>query len=451
MQSGKKEMEKRDDFSRKAGEVLREHRVPVDPGVWDALAKKLPPRERRVPAYLPWAVAGVAAALLAMVLLLDPFAEEKGIEPLLTRESALPAFVPPGPEMAAKDVAPEGETKLITPHVTPEGDTKSIPPHVEPVKREDAGSMTGVIQPGQPQETAVFADLVEPAARVTEKESIDSVRTVKTREQGRDVEPTETIERVEVAMTEDLVAESKPPVEVEEEQSPRSLIAALGSGGGLSGIPFGGLSGDEASYSDYFPGGDLGSHNGPGGEPSNKYNLLTPGDYTEAEHRPPVSFSLMAGIPITNNWGLEAGVSYTYLFSRFRRNDQFVYRGTLHQHYIGIPVNLRYSVWQKDAWQVYVWGGGNIEKGLWSVYKQEIEHNGGIVYHTETRGRIDGFQFSAQGGAGFSYRLQDNLHLFAEPHLIYYFKNNQPVSARTENPWVFGLGMGIRIQFTSNN
>lgn len=416
MQSGKKEMEKRDDFSRKAGEVLREHRVPVDPGVWDALAKKLPPRERRVPAYLPWGVAGVAAALLAMVLLLDPFAEEKGVEPLLTRESELPAFVPPGPGIAAKDVAPEGETKSIPPHVTPEGDTKSIPPYVEPVKREDAVSIAEVIQPEQVQETAVFAELVEPAVQVTEKESMDSLRTVKT-----------------------------------QEQAPRSLIAALGSGGGLSGMPFGGLSGDEASYSDYFPGDELGSHNGSGGEPSNKYNLLTPGDYTETEHRPPVSFSLMAGIPITNNLGLEAGVSYTYLFSRFRRTDQFVYRGTLHQHYIGIPVNLRYNVWQKDAWQVYVWGGGSIEKGLWSVYKQEIEHNGGIVYHTETRGRIDGFQFSAQGGAGFSYRLQDNLHLFAEPRLIYYFKNNQPVSARTENPWVFGLGMGIRIQFTSNN
>lgn len=438
MQAGKKEIEKRDDFSRKAGEVLREHRVPVDPGVWDALAKKLPPRERRVPAYFPWAVAGVAAALLAVVLLLDPFAENKGVEPLLTRESTSPAFVPPGPEIAAKDVAPEG-------------DTQSIPLHVEPVKKGDAVSITGVIEPGQPQETAVFAELVEPAVQITQKESMDSVRTVKTREREGDVGPTETMERVEVAMTEDLVAESESPVEVEEKQSPRSLIAALGSGGGLSGMPFGGLSGDEASYSDYFPGGELGSHNGSGEEPSNKYNLLTPGDYTEAEHRPPVSFSLMAGIPVTSNLGLEAGVSYTYLFSRFRRNDQFVYRGTLQQHYIGIPVNLRYNVWQKDTWQVYVWGGGNIEKGLWSVYKQEIEHNGGVVHHTETRGRIDGFQFSAQGGAGFSYRLQDNLHLFAEPRLIYYFKNNQPVSARTENPWVFGLGVGIRIQFTSNN
>ncbi len=97
---------------------------------------------------------------------------------------------------------------------------------------------------------------------------------------------------------------------------------------------------------------------------------------------------------------------------------------------------------------IYLLGGGaTIEKGIRAFYKQEIEGNGGIVHHTHVYNRIAGLQFSAQGGAGFSYRLQNNLHLFGEPRLLYYFRNNQPMSARTENPLIFGLNIGVRIQF----
>ena len=44
-----------------------------------------------------------------------------------------------------------------------------------------------------------------------------------------------------------------------------------------------------------------------------------------------------------NSYDIEAGLSYTYLYSRFNRNDRLVYRGSLKQHYVGIPVFMEAS------------------------------------------------------------------------------------------------------------
>lgn len=422
-------MEKRDEFSRIVGEKLRGHRMPVDPGMWDALSEKLLSGKRRISAYWVWAGMGPVAALLALVLLLHPFAGERDAEPLLTEEVILPkptGQMPPVSEIAARDT----DSRV---------DTKPTQQHTDSVESEDVGRIMEITESTEPEGVVESAEPVEPlempvlAEALEREESMDSVRTA---------------ERAEVLTAEALLAANDASHHVEEEHDPGSLMVAMGSGGGLSGFPFGEYYGGEPSYPDFFPGDGSGVGSEVGG--GSQYNLLTPADYTDIEHRPPLSFSVVAGFPINNDLSLETGLSYTYLFSRFRRNDHFIYRGTLQQHYIGIPVNLRYRLWHNGAWHVYLLGGGSIEKGLRAVYKQEIEHNGSVVHHTNVYNRINGFQFSAQGGAGFSYRWQSNLHLFAEPRLIYYFNSHQPMSVRTENPLVFGLNVGIRIQFISN-
>src|SRR5690554_6602831 len=411
MELDENRMDKRDDFSRKVGEKLREHQMPVAPDVWDALEKRLPKGEKRTPAYWPLAIAGVAAAFLALFLLLNPLGEEFNRESLHVQEISSPTK-----EMAPHEAEPmetrEGEPKEISAlnqGVDFEKDVKAErvadPEKVDEIKK--------VVDPDKVIEHEVFVESIE----------VDSKRG--------GVEPEEVAEPIEVDKA--------------KETTPRSILLALASGDGLSGFPFGNYHGDESYYYDFAPGEGSGIGSDGGGD--GQYNLLSPSDYTDIEHRPPVSFSLMAGFPLNSNLSIEAGLSYTYLYSRFNRNDRLVYRGSLQQHYVGVPVNLRYRVWHNDDWQVYLSGGGSIEKGLRSIYKQEIEQSGDRVFETSVYTRINGFQFSAQGGAGFSYRVQNNLQLFAEPRLIYYFNNNQPMSARTENPLVFGLNIGVRLQF----
>lgn len=465
MGSDDKYIGKPDDFSRKVGEKLREHQMPVDPDVWDSLKDILPPRKKPVPVYWAWAAAGVAVVVVALLFLLNPFADE----PLLTehsqprkqvkQEMVVPAIIPDNIEKQADEQVGKqvgkysnrpNEKKISEASDLTQAVDKNRMKSEEIVKPAESSKMAESSKPGRVTEPAEIAEQVEASKSTLISESIEIARpeeTVSVPEKMPD--PEEPVKSGTKGLpAEGLLAENDFSLPIQEQRGLRSLIAALGSGGAPLDFSLGSFDADNPIYDSPFPGGEL--NNGDGVGSSDKYNLLTPGDYTDIEHRLPVSFSLTADFPISKNASMETGLSYTYLFSRFRRNDNFIYRGTLRQHYIGIPVNLRYTVWQNETWNIYLLGGGSIEKGLRSVYKQEIEQNGDIVYHTNVYSRIDGFQFSAQGGAGFSYRLHNNLSLFGEPRLVYYFKNNQPMSARTENPLIFGLNMGIRIQFNSN-
>ncbi|MDR2816663.1 MAG: outer membrane beta-barrel protein [Proteiniphilum sp.] len=415
-----KYIDKPDDFSRKVGEKLREHRTPVDSDVWDSLKENFSPRERSVSVYWAWAAGGVAAVVAVLLFLLNPSADE----PLLTEHS-----------QSRKQV--ERETEQMNP-------SKSMQPSESAgiARPEETTEAATVIN----QEETSYPATPEETPLATEKKPNQAETPSLPEKKPNPEEPVKPGTRGVPA--EKFPEENNPAVPVRKQQGFRSLIAALGSGGAPLDFSFGSYEMSAPAYADSFPGGEFNDDGGVGSD--DKYLLLTPGDYTYIEHHLPVSFSLTADFPIGKNISMETGLSYTYLFSRLGRNDNFIYRGTLRQHYVGIPVNLRYTIRQSEAWNIYLLGGGSIEKGLRSVYKQEIEHNGGIVHHTNLYSGINGFQFVAQGGVGFSYRLRDNLNLFGEPRLIYYFKNNQPLSARTEEPLIFGLNMGIRIEFNSN-
>lgn len=444
MQSDDKYIDKPDDFSRKVGVKLREHQMPVDSGVWDSLTERFPSSKKPVFIYWSWAAAGIAAMALVLLFLFNPLVDE----PLLTEHSQ------PKKQIQQEAVVPEVISDETDNRTDKELDLRQKPTETtglaeasKPIEREKSTEIT------KPEEVMIPERTTKPdvtgvlAATVKLEEFSAPERTpypgeiVKTDTVGfPEQEPP-----VEELLREEFLAENDLSSPVQKQQGVRSLIAALGSGGTPLDFSLGSYDADYPQYDHHFPGGEFNDGNGLGSGAD--YNVLNPGDYTEVVHRLPVSISLTADFPVAKDMSLETGLSYTYLFSRYRRNDDFIYRGTLRQHYIGIPVNLRYTVWQNDAWNVYLLGGGSVEKGLRSVYKQEIEHNGGIVYHTNLYSRIKGFQFSAQGGVGFSYRLQGNLSLFGEPRIVYYFKNNQPMSARTENPLIFGLNMGIRLRF----
>lgn len=408
MHSDDQYIDKPDDFSRRIGEKLREHRMPVDSDIWDSLTDRFLPQRRGVPLYLRWMAAGVAAVALLLLLLVDGSNEESGGI---------------SEEVRYSDI---NKTDRI---IESEKETERVAEILESRRIPDSGSRG---KKSNQEEAVELAVMVKP------EETVELVATV---------DPEEPVKPEKKLLPKDeFLAENHLPASGQEHRKHQSLMASLGSGGALPDF----FPGDYA-YMDSpqnngsLPGGDL--DKGDGLISGGSYNLLSPDDYTDIIHRPPISFSLTANFPVGENLGLETGLSYTYLFSRFNRSDNFIYRGTLQQHYIGIPVNLRYTVWQNDAWNIYLLAGGSIEKGLRAIYKQEIEYNGDRVHHTDVYSRIDGFQFSAQGGVGFSYRLRNNLSLFGEPRIVYYFKNNQPMSARTDNPLIFGLNMGIRLGF----
>lgn len=434
MQSGNKDdIERPDLFSLEVGKKLREHRMAVDPEIWETLEGKLSSRSKRFPAFWGWSAAGVAVLLLGLLFFLNPSANKTDIEMTQVipgnREKAqadIHADEPYTPQEEATS-APQLFAHKTSPQKSEMKEAKTVEPHKDTSEIGKTADAEPLLPASTPEDIATRTIEMEPDELVAE----DKSRIIE-----KDEDP------VALLLTED---NTTPPVQTQDKKQ-HAFLLAMGSGNGLPDVTFGEYGGNESYYYDNpVPGGGFSNDTEPGG--GEAYNLLTPGDYTEIVHHLPVTISLTADFPVGKNVSLETGLSYTYLFSSFRRNDQLIYRGTLKQHYIGVPVNLRYQMWQNGSWNLYLLGGATVEKGIRSIYKQEIEQQGDVVHHTHVYNRIAGLQFSAQGGAGFSYRLQNNLHLFGEPRLLYYFRNNQPMSARTENPLIFGLNVGVRMQF----
>lgn len=83
---------------------------------------------------------------------------------------------------------------------------------------------------------------------------------------------------------------------------------------------------------------------------------------------------------------------------------------------------------------------------------------GCVPYHVEpyglnesepatSRSSIAGLQWSLNLSIGVSYRFYRDWSLYLEPRYSYYFDNNQPVSYRTENMTLIGVGVGVRFEF----
>lgn len=163
-------------------------------------------------------------------------------------------------------------------------------------------------------------------------------------------------------------------------------------------------------------------------------NISVP-DNAEPEHGLPLSFKASVKKQLTPRWGIESGISYTYLPTKFKWN-----KGESKQqlHYIGIPVNIMYHIILKPNWNVYVSAGGMVEKGIYGAAKQDGK---------TTKITMDGLQWSVNGSVGITYNLTHNLGLFFEPQFGYFFDNKQPESIRTEWPISVGLGAGLRFKF----
>lgn len=163
----------------------------------------------------------------------------------------------------------------------------------------------------------------------------------------------------------------------------------------------------------------------------------------------PLSFGVGAKISFTKRWSLGAGVNWSYLTRRFSgayydgngkafsdsdiRNDQ---------HYIGIPVNVYFSIASGDFFNFYAYAGGAVEKCVSDTYLIDTPDRS-ITW----RGKSPGVQMSANAGIGVEFILADRFGLYIDPSVRYYFESRQPKSIRTVQPLMLSFEAGLRIRF----
>ena len=222
------------------------------------------------------------------------------------------------------------------------------------------------------------------------------------------------------------------------------FAAAFGTGGSTSGLE--NMSNDYSSFPEMGWDG-MGSGNDYAAQRSSgiqSFSYMSREDFTNIQHRMPFSFGVTARKSLGKRGGVESGLVYTCLSSRFEWESYDVHQSL---HYMGIPVNMTvYLGNSKSNWRVYLSGGFTVEKGLRAIYRQERRWGSEIRTTTVKKSSIDGLQWSLNGALGVSYKLEKGWGIYFEPRVGYSFDCSQPISVRTEMPVFFGINMGLNYE-----
>lgn len=155
-------------------------------------------------------------------------------------------------------------------------------------------------------------------------------------------------------------------------------------------------------------------------------------------HSQPVSFGLTLSYPLTDRFSVSTGMVYTKLSSDFLSIMQY---DQVHRHqtlyYIGVPLNLQFTLWQWHGLSAYLSAGGQVD---WNI-KAEANTDG--VDQVMNKDRV---QFSLGGSLGVQYKLIPQIGVYVEPGIRHYFDNGSRVSNFfKDKPTNFNLQLGLRL------
>ena len=161
----------------------------------------------------------------------------------------------------------------------------------------------------------------------------------------------------------------------------------------------------------------------------------------------PLSFGVGLRYRITDWLGVGIGVNYTLLGKKVsgvyydENSGPHSVDMKNSQHYIGIPLDVYFSMFRTHRWDVYASLGGSVEKCVLNSYSGMLE--GENVSH---KPKVGGVQTSLKAGFGLEFSPVDFLGIYIDPSVRYYFNNNQPRSIRTAQPLAFGVEAGLRFK-----
>lgn len=173
----------------------------------------------------------------------------------------------------------------------------------------------------------------------------------------------------------------------------------------------------------------------------NEYQLV----YSEIKHIQPITMGVSLKYNLDEKWSLTGGINYTKLVSELRSGSQENYynsRQTL--HYIGIPLNINYSVWETGKISTYVSAGGMVEKNVSGSLTTDYMINDKIDEQSTVPISVKPLQWSVNSAAGIEYKVSNLVGIYAEPGVNYYFKNKSEVETiYKEKPLNFTLRLGL--------
>lgn len=152
-------------------------------------------------------------------------------------------------------------------------------------------------------------------------------------------------------------------------------------------------------------------------------------------HLQPISIKLAYSLPIYGGLFAETGLTYTILRSNVLSHNpgkEVVGQQTL--QFLGIPLNLGFTVYETGRSSFYLLAGGEVQECISARMQQNTI-------------KIDPVFWSADAAAGYLFRLTRGLGLFLEAGGTYHFRNDAfQYTIYDNNPLQFSLQAGLRIK-----
>lgn len=291
----------------------------------------------------------------------------------------------------------------------------------------------------------------------------EDVTSVNTEEYAAEV-PSENHDAREAATVEsDMVEQSEPAMSWDEylKETPSEKARARRSGGFSAGIVAGGAVGGNTSGSKPTA-MVMGANPLAAGvtktdwiDKDSKASAIVynqPEVQEEYSHKIPVKIGLTARYNITGRLGIETGLTYSILSSSVKTGNSETGKnwstGSQTLHYLGIPLNISFNILNSRYVNIYVTGGGMMEKSISGSIKTDEYVDGKFDRTLTTNISPKGLQWSVNAAAGIQANILPQLGFFVEPGVSHHFKNGSRVrSIYTDKPTDFSLGFGLRYSF----
>ncbi|MBO4757253.1 MAG: outer membrane beta-barrel protein [Bacteroidales bacterium] len=421
------------DFDLELKRMLHDAEEEVPSRIWDAVSGELDRRDRRKVVAIRWRRAAVGFAAAAAVLsgIFVFLGRDRAAEPALTAEAVQEQ--PVSADVTVEEAVPTIEEQIVSAgtaladvpaHVTRNTASSTIPSEIAPandfVPTEEE---IAEIDIETPSETAAETE----AAIVAEKEEAvlpESNEPV----QDPVVRPADTDTRTAITGTALDPFAWPEDTEVEKDSHLPSFFIA-----------------GNAMTND-FTGKDIRQMRAPASGIVKRTGVEDKGSSTFSI---PVTVGLGVRFDLSDRWAVGTGINWSMLSRTFNG----VYNGPNGKgdtvninteivndiHYVGIPLNLYFNIFDSRNLRFYAWGGGSAEKGLVSRFR--IQSDAGDIFYKES---VDGLQWSAAAGLGLEFLLGRHLGLYLDPSARYYFDCGQPTSIRTNRPFMMNYEVGLR-------
>lgn len=225
--------------------------------------------------------------------------------------------------------------------------------------------------------------------------------------------------------------------------APSRWSVSTGAMGGL------GASGTTTAYGDYLV------LSCPGGADTKDSPMLDMSSVnrdvetkTEYEHHLPIRIGLSVAYALTDRLSISGGLTYTRLSSDIKdASRESKYIGEQRLHYVGIPVNVSYKVASSRWISLYGTAGVLAEKCVSGTTDEGYVENNTMKYTNTHDISSKPLQMSVNAGVGIQFDFIDNVGIYAEPGLSYYFDDGSALQTiYKEKPLNFNLNVGVRFK-----